>query len=184
MHALGFSLDNLSLLALTLSVGFVVDDAMIMLENIVRHVEMGKPRCTLPSKSRNRLYHRLMTISLIAVFIPVLFMSGIVGRLLNEFAVTICAAIVSGVVSLTLTPMLCSRYLKPTKQEEHGKVFRAFEHFFDTLLSAYKTSLSWAMAAPRLIMIGFVSTFILTAVFFSQVPKTSSPADSGQISNH
>ena len=125
----------------------------------------------------------MIVISLIAVFIPVLFMSGIVGRLLNEFAVTICAAIlVSGVVSLTLTPMLCSRYLKHTKQEEHGKVFRAFERFFDTLLSAYKTSLSWAMARPRLIMIGFVSTFILTAVFFSQVPKDFLPSgDSGQI---
>ena len=185
MHALGFSLDNLSLLALTLSVGFVVDDAIVMLENIVRHVEMGETPLHAAIKGSREIGFTIisMTISLIAVFIPVLFMSGIVGRLLNEFAVTICAAIlVSGVVSLTLTPMLCSRYLRHSKQEEHGKVFRAFERFFDALLSGYKASLSWAMARPRLIMTGFVSTFLLTAVFFSLVPKDFLPSgDSGQI---
>ena len=124
-----------------------------------------------------------MTISLIAVFIPVLFMSGIVGRLLNEFAVTICAAIlVSGLVSLTLTPMLCSRYLKHNGRESHGAVFRAFEQFFESLLGTYQTSLRWAMARPRLTMSGFFATIVLTVVFFNLVPKDFLPSgDSGQI---
>ena len=115
MHALGYSLDNLSLLALTLSVGFVVDDAIVMLENIVRHIEAGEEPFEAAIKGSREIGFTIvsMTLSLMAVFIPVLFMGGIVGRLLHEFAVTICAAIlVSGLVSLTLTPMLCSRYLR------------------------------------------------------------------------
>ena len=185
MYALGFSLDNLSLLALTLSVGFVVDDAIVMLENIVRHIEMGETPLHAAIKGSKEIGFTIisMTISLIAVFIPVLFMSGIVGRLLNEFAVTICAAIlVSGVVSLTLTPMLCSRYLKHSERESHGAVFRAFEHFFEALLGAYKTSLSWTMARPRMTMMGFIATIVLTVVFFNLVPKDFLPSgDSGQI---
>jgi HAE1 family hydrophobic/amphiphilic exporter-1 len=185
MYSLGYSLDNLSLLALTLSVGFVVDDAIVMLENIVRHIEEGEEPLQAAIKGSKEIGFTIisMTISLIAVFIPVLFMSGIVGRLLHEFAVTICAAIlVSGIVSLTLTPMLCSRYLKHAEPEEHGRIFRAFENFFDALLAGYERSLTWAMARPRLVMSGFLATLVLTVVVFSMVPKDFLPSgDSGQL---
>ena len=185
MHALGYSLDNLSLLALTLSVGFVVDDAIVMLENIVRHIEQGETPLQAAVKGSREIAFTIisMTVSLIAVFIPVLFMRGIVGRLLNEFAVTICAAIlVSGLVSLTLTPMLCSRYLRHAAPEEHGRVFRAFERFFDAMLSGYKVTLCWAMARPRLVMLGFVLSIALTVLLFNEVPKDFLPSgDSGQI---
>jgi len=185
MHLLDYSLDNLSLLALTLSVGFVVDDAIVMLENIVRHIELGETPLQAAIKGSREIGFTIisMTISLTAVFIPVLFMSGIVGRLLHEFAVTICAAIlVSGIVSLTLTPMLCSRYLRHSESAGHGRIFRAFEHFFDALLSGYKRSLKLAMTHPRLVLAGFVATVLLTGVMFTQVPKDFLPSgDSGQI---
>ena len=185
MHALGYSLDNLSLLALTLSVGFVVDDAIVMLENIVRHIEQGETPLQAAIKGSREIGFTIisMTISLIAVFIPVLFMSGIVGRLLHEFAVTICAAIlVSGVVSLTLTPMLCSRYLRHAAPEEHGRLFRAFERFFDVWLAGYEKTLRWSMAHPRLVMLGFALSVIFSGVLFVTVPKDFLPSgDSGQI---
>lgn len=185
MYALGFSLDNLSLLALTLSVGFVVDDAIVMLENIVRHVEQGETPLHAAMKGSREIGFTIisMTISLMAVFIPVLFMSGIVGRLLNEFAVTICAAIlVSGLVSLTLTPMLCSRYLKHAEPESHGRVFRAFERFFAALLSGYDRTLRVAMGHPRIVMGVFALTIILTGYLFGHVPKDFLPSsDTGQI---
>ena len=185
MYALGYSLDNLSLLALTLSVGFVVDDAIVMLENIVRHIELGETPLHAAIKGSREIGFTIisMTLSLTAVFIPVLFMSGIVGRLLHEFAVTICAAIlVSGIVSLTLTPMLCSRYLRHTEKEEHGRIFRTFESFFNALLAGYKKTLTLAMAHSRLVMAGFVITILLTGVFFTLVPKDFIPSgDSGQI---
>ena len=123
MYLLGYTLDNLSLMALTLSVGFVVDDAIVMLENIVRHMEMGESRMEAALRGSREIGFTIvsMTMSLVAVFIPVLFLGGIVGRLLHEFAVTISIAIlVSGFVSLSLTPMLCSRFLKPPK-EKHGR---------------------------------------------------------------
>jgi len=185
MYAMKFSLDNLSLLALTLSVGFVVDDAIVMLENIVRHVEMGETPLHAAIKGSREIGFTIisMTCSLTAVFIPVLFMGGIVGRLLNEFAVTICAAIlVSGIVSLTLTPMLCSRYLKHSDAENHGRIFKAFENFFATLLNGYERSLRVAMAHPRTVLVGFFLTIALTAVLFGKVPKDFLPSgDSGQI---
>jgi HAE1 family hydrophobic/amphiphilic exporter-1 len=185
MYTLGYSLDNLSLLALTLSVGFVVDDAIVMLENIVRHIEDGEEPLQAAIKGAKEIGFTIvsMTLSLIAVFIPVLFMGGIVGRLLHEFAVTICAAIlVSGLVSLTLTPMLCSRYLKHADPEEHGRVFRTFERFFDALLAGYRSSLGWAMARPRWVLTTFLATFVLSAALFTQVPKDFIPSgDSGQI---
>ncbi len=185
MYALGYSLDNLSLLALTLSVGFVVDDAIVMLENIIRHIELGETPLHAAIVGSREIGFTIisMTISLTAVFIPVLFMSGIVGRLLHEFAVTICAAIlVSGVVSLTLTPMLCSRYLRHSEPEGHGRIFRAFESFFEALLAGYKKSLGWAMGHPRLVMTGFVVTILLTGFIFTKVPKDFLPSgDSGQI---
>src|SRR5262244_1335591 len=135
MYLLGYSLDNLSLMALTLTVGFVVDDAIVMLENIVRHMEMGKrPYQAAVEGSREIGFTILsMTISLVAVFIPVLFMGGIVGRLLHEFSVTIGVAILaSGFVSISLTPMLCSRFLKPHHGERHGRVYNAIEWVFKT----------------------------------------------------
>ncbi len=132
MYLLGYSLDNLSLMALTLTVGFVVDDAIVMLENIVRHMEMGKPPYQAAVEGAREIGFTIisMTISLAAVFIPVLFMGGIIGRLLHEFAVTIGVAIlVSGFVSLTLTPMLCSRFLRNTHNDRHGYLYRRAKPF-------------------------------------------------------
>ncbi|MGB4226839.1 MAG: efflux RND transporter permease subunit [Candidatus Dechloromonas phosphoritropha] len=185
MSVFGYSLDNLSLLALTLSVGFVVDDAIVMLENIVRHVEEGEHPFQAAIKGSREIGFTIisMTISLTAVFIPVLFMSGIVGRLLHEFAVTICAAIlVSGFVSLTLTPMLCSRYIKHAEPESHGPVFLMFERFFTALTAAYERTLGMAMRHPRAILASFFATLLLTGFLFTQVPKDFIPSgDSGQI---
>ncbi|MEW6163923.1 MAG: efflux RND transporter permease subunit [Pseudomonadota bacterium] len=185
MHLLGYSLDNLSLLALTLSVGFVVDDAIVMLENIVRHVERGEEPFAAAIRGAREIGFTIvsMTLSLIAVFIPVMFMGGVVGRLLHEFAVTICAAIlVSGLVSLTLTPMLCSRYLRHATPEEHGAVFNAFERFFAALLAAYERSLAWSMARPRLVLVSFLATLLLSAALFVKVPKDFLPSgDTGRI---
>ena len=144
MYLLGYSLDNLSLMALTLSVGFVVDDAIVMLENIVRHMEMGERPMEAAFSGAREIGFTIvsMTLSLAAVFIPVLFMSGILGRLLHEFAVTISVAIlVSGVVSLSLTPMLCSRFLRAAKETQHGRLWTLFERFFDGLLRVYDRTL-------------------------------------------
>ena len=137
MYLLGFSINNISLMALTLSVGFVVDDAIVMLENIVRHMEQGEGVMEAALKGSREIGFTIlsMTLSLVAVFIPVLFMGGILGRLLHEFAVTISMAIlISGFVSLTLTPMLCSRFLKPPGAEKHGRFYLAMERFFDGML--------------------------------------------------
>ena len=145
MYVLGYSLDNLSLMAITLSVGFVVDDAIVMLENIVRHMEMGKGAFEAALDGSREIGFTIlsMTLSLAAVFIPVLFMGGIIGRLLHEFAVTIAVAIlVSGFVSLTLTPMLCSRFLRPPQSERHGRLYQLSERCFDALLAGYRRSLS------------------------------------------
>jgi HAE1 family hydrophobic/amphiphilic exporter-1 len=144
MYLLGYSLDNLSLMALTLSVGFVVDDAIVMLENIVRHMEMGKRPMQAAIEGAGEIGFTIlsMTLSLAAVFIPLLFMGGIIGRLLHEFAVTIGVAIlVSGFVSLTLTPMLCSRYLRHQHKENHGRLFNFSERVFDSWLRGYDRSL-------------------------------------------
>src|SRR5581483_626099 len=144
MYLLGYSLDNLSLMALTLSVGFVVDDAIVMLENIVRHMEMGKRPMQAAMEGAGEIGFTIlsMTLSLAAVFIPLLFMNGIIGRLLHEFAVTIGVSIlVSGFVSLTLTPMLCSRYLRHQEREKHGAIFNFSERVFDSWLRGYDWSL-------------------------------------------
>src|SRR6187200_3731843 len=144
MYLLGYSLDNLSLMALTLSVGFVVDDAIVMLENIVRHMEHGKTRLQAALEGSREIAFTIlsMTVSLAAVFIPVLFMGGIVGRLLHEFAITIGVAIlVSGLVSISLTPMLCSRFLKPLRSIEHGAMYRWTDRVFDGCVSIYSRTL-------------------------------------------
>src|SRR5205823_10731998 len=144
MYLLGYSLNNLSLMALTLSVGFVVDDAIVMLENIVRHMEMGEPRMRAALLASREIGFTIvsMTISLVAVFIPVLFMSGIVGRLLHEFSVTIALAIlISGFISLTFTPMLGSRLLRMDDPARHGRVHKGLEAGFDAMARAYDRSL-------------------------------------------
>jgi HAE1 family hydrophobic/amphiphilic exporter-1 len=185
MSILGYSLDNLSLLALTLSVGFVVDDAIVMLENIVRHVERGETPFEAAIKGAREIGFTIisMTISLIAVFIPVLFMRGIVGRLLHEFAVTICVAIlVSGLVSLTLTPMLCSRYITHADPAAHGRTFQLFERFFAALHAAYERTLRLAMRHPRMVLASFLATLLLTGLLFAAMPKEFLPnGDSGRI---
>ena len=144
MALLGYSLDNLSLMALTLCVGFVVDDAIVMLENIVRHMENGEPPMEAAFNGSKEIGFTIvsMTLSLTCVFIPVLFMSGLLGRLLHEFAVTIIVAVlVSGFVSLTLTPMMCSRFVHPEHDRKHGRVYNFFERFFDWLRGTYDRTL-------------------------------------------
>src|SRR5215472_7016469 len=185
MYLLGYSLDNLSLMALTLTVGFVVDDAIVMLENIVRHMEMGKPPYQAAVEGAREIGFTIvsMTISLAAVFIPVLFMGGIVGRLLHEFAVTIGVAIlVSGFVSLTLTPMLCSRFLKPANEQRHGYLYKKSEAVFDGMLRSYQWSLKKVMAHPfATLMLSFV-VLGATAWLFMAIPKGFLPSeDQGNI---
>jgi hydrophobic/amphiphilic exporter-1 (mainly G- bacteria), HAE1 family len=185
MYALGFSLDNLSLLALTLSVGFVVDDAIVMLENIVRHVEAGEKPFDAAIKGAREIGFTIisMTLSLVAVFIPVMFMGGIIGRLLHEFAVTISAAIlVSGLVSLTLTPMLASRHLRQEMSEKHNQLYWLFERFFAGLLNGYRVGLDWSLAHPRLILATFFLTLVASVALYREIPKDFLPSgDSGQI---
>ena len=186
MYAFGYSLDNISLMALTLCVGFVVDDAIVMLENITRHIEMGKSvlQATLDG-SREIVFTIIsMTISLAAVFIPVLFMGGILGRLLHEFAVTIMAAVlISGFVSLTLTPMMCSRILRPHREgERHGRVYMAFERAFDAVRDAYDVTLTSVLRHQRLVLIAFLAVCVVTGVLFARAPKGFLPSeDSGQL---
>jgi HAE1 family hydrophobic/amphiphilic exporter-1 len=167
MYLLNYSLDNLSLMALTLSVGFVVDDAIVMLENIVRHMEMGDtPLQAAFNGSREIGFTILsMTLSLVAVFIPVLFMGGIVGRLLHEFAVTIGVAIlVSGFVSLSLTPMLCSRFLRPPGERKQSRLYATSERFFKGMLQVYRSSLKFVLNHRLTTMV--ISILILVATIF------------------
>jgi HAE1 family hydrophobic/amphiphilic exporter-1 len=186
MYLFGYSLDNISLMALTLCVGFVVDDAIVMLENITRHIEQGKSvmQATLDGSKEIVFTIISMTISLAAVFIPVLFMGGILGRLLHEFAVTIMAAVlISGFVSLTLTPMMCSRILKPHREEgTHGRLYMAFERAFDAWKYAYEVSLRWVLAHQRAVMAAFLGICVLTGYLFSKAPTGFLPSeDSGQL---
>jgi HAE1 family hydrophobic/amphiphilic exporter-1 len=185
MWACGYSLDNLSLMALTLSVGFVVDDAIVMLENIVRHMELGKSRLQAAFDGSREIAFTIvsMTLSLTAVFIPVLFMGGIVGRLMHEFAVTIAAAIlVSGVVSLTLTPMLCSRFLKPPRSERHGRLYNVVERGFDLLLRSYTWTLDYSIRFKAATMAVGLLLLVGTIYLFTVVPTGFIPSvDIGQL---
>ncbi len=188
MYLLDYSLDNLSLLALTLAVGFVVDDAIVMMENIVRHMEEGMSAMQAARKGAREIGFTIlsMTLSLIAVFIPLLFMSGLMGRLLHEFAVTISAAIaVSGLISLTLTPMLCSRVLRPQHEEVKtpGRFAQWLENGFSALTESYSLSLVTALRHPRWMLFSFAASIGLTVVLYQQLPKDFLPStDSGQIS--
>ncbi|MHB1024114.1 MAG: efflux RND transporter permease subunit [Desulfobacteria bacterium] len=185
MYLLGYSLDNLSLMALTLSVGFVVDDAIVMLENIVRHMEKGKSAQQAAFDGSREIGFTIlsMTLSLAAVFIPVFFMGGVVGRLLHEFAATIIAAIlISGVVSLTLTPMLCSRFLRPPSAERHGRLYAASERVFDAMLAGYDWSLTRVLRRPRTTILISIVLFAATAYLFVSIPKGFLPnEDTGLI---
>jgi HAE1 family hydrophobic/amphiphilic exporter-1 len=186
MWAFGYSLDNLSLMALTLSVGFVVDDAIVMLENIVRHMEQGKSRLQAAFDGSREIAFTIvsMTLSLTAVFIPVLFMGGVVGRLMHEFAVTIAAAIlVSGVVSLTLTPMLCSRFLKPPRSERHGRLYNIVERGFEWLLRSYTWTLDYTIRFKAATMAVGALLLAATIHLFTVVPTGFIPSvDIGQLS--
>ena len=180
MNLLDYTLDNLSAMALTLSVGFVVDDAIVVLENIVRHREMGKGRMQAAIDGSREISFTIisMTISLVAVFIPVLFMGGIVGRLLREFAVVISVAIlVSGVVSLTLTPMLGSRFLKHKSGEMHGPIFQWSERQFDRLLQGYERSLHWAVRGKLFTLLLSFVVLGITAWLFIKIPKGFFPTE-------
>ncbi|WP_392532362.1 efflux RND transporter permease subunit [Nostoc sp. C117] len=185
MYLLHYSLDNLSLMALTLSVGFVVDDAIVMLENIVRHMEMGeRPLEAALNGSREIGFTILsMTLSLVAVFIPMLFMSEVLGRLFHEFAVTIAVAIlVSGFVSLTLTPMLCSRFLRPVDHANQSRLYQASEYVFDRFLGLYDWSLKKVLKYHRTTMILSVVLLAVTVGLLLVVPKGFIPSeDTGQI---
>jgi HAE1 family hydrophobic/amphiphilic exporter-1 len=185
MWAFGYSIDNLSLMALTLSVGFVVDDAIVMLENIVRHMEMGKTRMQAALDGSREISFTIvsMTLSLAAVFIPVLFMGGIVGRLMHEFAVTIASAIlVSGFVSLTLTPMLCSRFLKPLHSVRHGRMYNAIESMFDAWLRSYAWTLKQTIRFKGSTMVVSGLLLVGTVYLFTVVPTGFIPAvDTGNL---
>jgi hydrophobic/amphiphilic exporter-1 (mainly G- bacteria), HAE1 family len=185
MHQLNYSLDNLSMMALTLSVGFVVDDAIVMLENIVRHLEMGEsPLEAALSGSREISFTILsMTLSLVAVFIPMLFMGDLLGRLFHEFAVTIAVSIlVSGFVSLSLTPMLCSRFLRPVNHAQQSRLYRASERGFESVLGLYDWSLKKVLKYHRTTMILATVLLIVTVGLFAIVPKGFLPSeDTGKI---
>ncbi|HEU0176350.1 MAG TPA: multidrug efflux RND transporter permease subunit [Blastocatellia bacterium] len=185
MYLLGYSMNNLSLMALTLSVGFVVDDAIVMLENIVRHMEMGERPFEAALNGAKEIGFTIlsMTISLAAVFIPVLFMGGILGRLLHEFAMTIGAAIlVSGFVSLTLTPMLCSRYLRPPAEEKHGRFYNVMERFFGGMLNTYDWTLKRVMKHHALTTLVSALVFAATIYMFTKIPMGFIPSeDTNQI---
>jgi HAE1 family hydrophobic/amphiphilic exporter-1 len=185
MYLMGYSLDNLSLMALTLSVGFVVDDAIVMLENIVRHMEKGKPAMQAALEGAREIGFTIlsMTLSLTAVFIPLLLMGGILGRLFHEFAVTIGVAIlVSGFVSLTLTPMLCSRFLRPPKEEHHGRWYEATERVYQRGLAWYERSLAWVMDRRGLAMAFSALILVGTIVLSKLVPSGFIPTeDTGQL---
>jgi HAE1 family hydrophobic/amphiphilic exporter-1 len=181
MHALGYSLDNISLLALTLAVGFVVDDAIVMLENIIRHIEMGKKPFQAALDGSREIGFTILsiTISLVAVFIPVFFMGGVVGKVFAEFAGTISAAIiVSGFVSLTLTPMLCARFLKA--HDHHKKpniVERVFEAGFQGMLSAYRWTLDAVLKARFLMLLLTLGTVYVSVQLYIDVPKGFFPTE-------
>jgi HAE1 family hydrophobic/amphiphilic exporter-1 len=180
MALLRYSLDNLSLMALTLSIGFVVDDAIVMLENIVRHMEMGKPPLEAALEGSREIGFTIvsMTISLVAVFIPILFLGGLIGRLFHEFAVTIGAAIlVSALVSLTLTPMLCSRFLRPGSYESHGRFYQRTERIYQAFLGLYQRSLLWVMDRRGLALAVSAVLLVATGWLAVAVPKGFIPSE-------
>jgi len=185
MKLVGFSLDNLSLMALTISTGFVVDDAIVMIENIVRFIEAGDSPMEAALKGAKQIGFTIvsLSVSLIAVFIPLLFMTGIVGRLFREFAITLSVAVaISALVSLTLTPMMCSRLLRAERDEKHGRFFRITEGFFKGMLDAYDRSLQWVLKHQRFTLLVAAATLVATVLLYVFVPKGLLPQqDTGLI---
>ncbi len=174
MYVLNYSLDNLSLMALTISTGFVVDDAIVVMENISRYLEMGMAPAEAALKGAKEIGFTVLTMStsLIAVFIPLLLMGGIVGRLFREFAVVLSTAIiVSMVISLTTTPMMCAYLLKPHDAEKHGRLYRASERFFEGMLSVYRHSLLWVLDNSGLMLVVLLLTIALNVVLIIKIPK-------------
>ncbi|HEX4505178.1 MAG TPA: multidrug efflux RND transporter permease subunit [Alphaproteobacteria bacterium] len=184
MYLLGYSIDNLSLMALTIAVGFVVDDAIVMIENIVRHIEEGDSAYEAAVKGSRQIGFTIIsiTVSLIAVFIPLLLMGGLIGRLFHEFAMTVTVAVViSALVSLTLTPTMCARFLG-NDEERHGKLYMALENFFDWLVSGYSRGLRFVLGHRRLTILSLLATVALTVVMFLTIPKGFFPQqDNGLI---
>ncbi|HVX67127.1 MAG TPA: efflux RND transporter permease subunit, partial [Bryobacteraceae bacterium] len=185
MYLAGYSLDNLSLMALTISTGFVVDDAIVVIENITRYLEQGMRPFEAALRGSKEIGFTVlsMSLSLIAVFIPILLMGGIVGRLFREFAVTLSVAIaMSLVVSLTTTPMMCAKFLKSEHEVRHGRIYRASERFFDWILSHYATSLAWVLRHPQPTLLILIATVALNVYLYVVVPKGFFPQqDTGRI---
>ena len=185
MHLCGFGLDNLSLMALTISTGFVVDDAIVMIENIVRFIELGETPMQAALKGARQIGFTIisLSVSLIAVFIPLIFMTGIVGRLFREFAITLSVAVaVSAVVSLTLTPMMCARLLKPESQARHGRLYLATDRMFKAMLDAYDHSLRWVLRHQLFTLLVAIVTMVATVWLYIIVPKGLLPEqDTGLI---
>jgi len=185
MYLLGYSLDNLSLMALTISTGFVVDDAIVVTENVSRLIELGKPPREAALEGARQIGFTIVSItaSLLAVFIPLLLMGGVVGRLFREFAVTLSVAIaISAVISLTLTPMMCSRLLKPVHETKHGRLFLWSERAFSALQNGYGAGLRWVLRHRSAVGVATVATVVLTGYLFWAVPKGLFPQqDTGQI---
>jgi multidrug efflux pump len=185
MYALGYSLDNLSLMALTISTGFVVDDAIVMIENISRYIEDGDPPMTAAMKGAEQIGFTIisLTVSLIAVLIPLLFMGDVVGRLFREFAITLAVTIVlSAVVSLTLTPMMCSRILRHNPKETQGRFYRASERVFEGMIAFYGRTLNFVLGYQTITLFVAVGTLILTVVLYVTIPKGFFPIqDTGVI---
>ena len=174
MYLAGFSINNLTLMALTIATGFVVDDAIVVVENIARYVEDGEPPLVAALKGAEQIGFTIisLTVSLIAVLIPLLFMGDVVGRLFHEFAITLAVAIlISAVVSLTLTPMLSARLLKHTREDRHGRLYRATGHFFDRTIHHYERALLWVLAHRTTTMIVFLLTLALSALLYVVTPK-------------
>ena len=185
MYLIGFSLNNLSLMALTISTGFVVDDAIVMIENVSRYVEQGDPPLEAALKGSEQIGFTILslTVSLIAVLIPLLFMGDVVGRLFREFAVTLGVTIlISAVVSLTLTPMMCARMLKHTPPERQGRFFRASQRVFDRIIGFYGITLQWVLKHQRATLLVAAATLVLTVLLYIVVPKGFFPVqDTGAI---
>jgi multidrug efflux pump len=185
MYLLGYSIDNLSLMALTVATGFVVDDAIVVLENITRHVEAGMPRLQAAIRGAREVTFTVlsMSLSLIAVFLPILLMGGIVGRIFREFALTLSIAIlVSLVVSLTTTPMMCARLIRPAAERRPGRLARLLEAGFDALLAGYRRSLGWALSNAFPVLLILLTTLVLNFQLYSIVPKGFFPQqDQGRI---
>jgi hypothetical protein len=174
MYVLGYSLDNLSLMALTIATGFVVDDAIVMVENVARYLEQGYSPFAAALKGSREIGFTIisMSLSLIAVFIPVLLMGGIIGRLFREFAVTVSVAILaSTIISLTLTPMMCAQLLQHERRKRHGRLYALSEKFFDGMLAVYEPGLCWVLRHQRLTLTATVATIILTGYLYVLIPK-------------